>query len=93
MALSKTQEEEMYKAAIKSKESIEWIRERLEKGDKRLDGCDDRMDKTSEKLGCLEGEWKLLKGKLGLFVLILSAIFTAALHAIGWVIAHFGGKA
>ena len=88
MALSKTQEEEMYKAAIKSKESIEWIRERLENGDKRLDGCDDRIDKTKEKLSCLEGEWKLLKGKLSLFVLLLSGCFTAVLHAIGWILSH-----
>ena len=89
MALSQEQEERMYTASIKAEESISWMRERLEKGDDRLDNCDKRMDKSGERLSCLEGEWKLLKGKLGLFVLILSGCFTAVLHGIGWVVAHF----
>jgi hypothetical protein len=89
MSLSKEQEEEFRKLTIQSARDITWIRERLEHGDKRLDDCDDRMDKSSERLGDLEAEQKLLKGKLGFVVLILSVCFTAALHAIGWIVSHF----
>ena len=93
MGLTESKEEEMYTKTIETARDMTWFRERLEHGDERMNNCDKRMDLTSEKLSCLDGEWKLLKGKLGLFVLLLSAIFTAALHAIGWVVAHFGGKA
>ena len=92
MPLSKQQEEEMYGKTIKSARDITWIRERLEKGDERQDKCDERLDKSGKRLNDLETEQKLLKGKLGLVVLILSACFTAALHAIGWFVSHFGGK-
>lgn len=92
MGLSKEQEEEFRKLTIESARDISWIRERLEHGDKRLDNCVVRMDKASEQLGDLETEQKLLKGKLGFVVVILSICFTAALHAIGWVVSHFGGK-
>ena len=92
MGLSREQEEEFRKLTIQSATDITWIRERLEHGDKRLDDCDERMDKSSERLGDLEAEQKLLGGKLGFIVLGMSLCFTAALHAIGWVVSHFGGK-
>jgi len=93
MPLSEIKEEEMYVKTVETARDITWLRERLEHGDKRMDNCDKRMDESSEKLDVLETEQKLLKGKLGLVVLILSAIFTAALHAIGWVVSHLWGKA
>jgi hypothetical protein len=89
MAWSDEQKQEYYKVTTQSARDIKWIRERLEKGDKRLDDCDDRMDKSSEKLGELEAEQKLLTGKLGFVVVILSVCFTAAIHAIGWIVSHF----
>ena len=92
MALSEHQEAEMYGKTIKTARDITWIRERLEKGDKRLDNCDERMDKSGKRLNDLETEQKLLKGKLGMVVLILSACFTAALHGIGWLVSHLGGR-
>jgi len=92
MTLSDEQQERQYDDTLKTRRDLEWIRERLEKGDKRLDDCDERMDRSSEKLGDLESELKLLKGKLGLIVVILSVCFTAALHAVGWIISLFGGK-
>lgn len=89
MALSEAEEEEAYRKTIETARDITWLRERLEDGDERMNICDKRMDRTSDKLSVLEAEQKLLIGKLGLVVLGLSAIFTAALHVIGWVVAHF----
>ena len=92
MALSGLEEKEMYTKVVETARDITWLRERLEDGDTRMDNCDKRMDRSSKRLGILEAEQKLLKGKLGFFVLALSAIFTGALHAIGWVVAVLGGK-
>lgn len=89
MSLTDEKLDEMYDDILKTCRDMGWVRERLERGDKRLDNCDERMDKSSEKLGDLESELKLLNGKLGLIVVILSVCFTAALHAIGWIISHF----
>ena len=82
----------MYTKTIKTARDIQWLRERLEKGDARMDNCDKRITKTSDKLGCLEAEQKLLTGKLGIIVLFFSALFTGALHAIGWFVSIVGGK-
>jgi len=92
MAWTEEQKREFHRLTLQSARDITWIRERLEKGDKRLDDCDDRMDQSAEHLSDLEAEQKLLKGKLGFVVVILSVCFTAALHAIGWVVSLFGVK-
>jgi hypothetical protein len=89
MSLSKEREEEMYTKTIETARDITWLRDRLEKGDKRLDVFDTRIDECSDLLGSLEAEQKLLNGKLGFVVLILSVCFTAALHGIGWIVSHF----
>ena len=85
MPLSKDQEAEMYKKTLESSKSIEWIRERLEKGDERLDDCHDR-------LRLLEGEHLLLKGRLGAFILGLTFIVSLLVNGILWAFSHFGGK-
>ena len=92
MTLSDEQVGEMYTKTIEAARDVTWLCKRLEKGDERLDNCDDRMDKSHERLSALEAEQKLLKGKLGFVVVLLSVCFTAALHAIGWIVSHFGGK-
>jgi archaellum component FlaC len=92
MPLTDAEQRKMYDMVKKTDWTLDAIMGRLEKGDKRLDNCDDRMDRSSDKLGNLEGELKLLKGKLGFVVVILSVCFTAALHAVGWIISLFGGK-
>ena len=89
MTLSKEQEEEICRLTVQTARDITWIRARLERGDKRLDDCDDRIVRSSERLGDLEGEQKLLKGKLGAIVLFLSLIFTGLLHVMGWAVSHF----
>ena len=86
MSLSIEREEEMYTKTIETARDITWLCKRLEKGDTRLDIFDTRIDECSDLLGELEAEQKLLKGKLGVVVLILSVCFTAALHTIGWFV-------
>ena len=83
MPLSKQQEEEMYKNTLIACESINWIRERLDKGDVKLNS-------HCKRLLALEGDQILLKGKLGIIVVVLSLCFTAALHAIGWFVQVIG---
>ena len=83
MPLSEEQEEKMYDSALVACESLKWIRARLDKGDKKLADCD-------ERLGILEDERIVLKGKLGAIVIIMSVCFTAALHAIGWFVQMIG---
>ena len=85
MPLSKEQEIKMYDDTIATKTIVAQIEKRLEKGDERLDDC-------GKRLNDVESEQKLLKGKIGFIVLILSVCFTAALHAIGWIVSHFWGK-
>ena len=79
----------MYTKTIETARDITWLCKRLEKGDTRLDIVDTRIDECRDLLGELEAEQKLLKGKLGFVVLILSVCFTAALHAVGWILSHF----
>ena len=79
----------MYTKTIETARDITWLCKRLEKGDTRLDIFDTRIDECRDLLGELEAEQKLLKGKLGVVVLILSVCFTAALHAVGWILSHF----
>ena len=93
MGLTESKEEEMYVKTVETARDITWLRERSERRDKRMDNCDALMTESRERICDLETEQKLLKGKLGFVVLGLSAIFTAALHAIGWIISHLGGKA
>ena len=81
MGLSKEQEEKMYDNTLTACESISWIKERLEKGDETLGD-------HAKRLRSLESNQKLLNGKLGWIVLGMSICFTAALHAVGWIVSH-----
>ena len=83
MPLSEEQEEKMYDSTLIACESLKWIRARLDKGDVKLADCD-------ERLGVLEDERILLKGKLGIIVVVMSVCFTAALHTIGWFVQIIG---
>lgn len=82
MALSEEEEREMYTKVLKSDWTLDLVKERLEKGDETLGNHEGR-------LGTLEGDQKLLRGKLGFIVLGMSVCFTAALHVIGWIVSHF----
>lgn len=82
MALSEEEEREMYTKVLKTDWTLGIVKERLEKGDKTL--CS-----HAKRLRTLEGDQKLLSGKLGLIVLGMSICFTAALHAVGWIVSHF----
>jgi hypothetical protein len=85
MALSIEQEEKMYECTVKACESITWIKTRLDKGDKRLDDCANRVTE-------LEKEHSLLKGKLGAFVLGLTFIVSLLVNIGLWVWSHIGSK-
>ena len=85
MALSKQQEEEMYANTLAACTSITWIKERLEKGDKRLDDCNARLND-------LEIEHSMLKGRLGAFILGLTFIVSLLVNGVLWAYSHFGGK-
>lgn len=81
MSLSEEEERKMYDDVLKSAWTLDQMKERLEKGDERLGDHEGR-------LFALEGDQKLLRGKLGFIVLGMSVCFTAALHAVGWVVSH-----
>lgn len=82
MPLSEKEKREMYLDIRKCAWTMSQVKERLEKGDEALDNHEGR-------LVSLEVDQKLLSGKLGLIVLGMSICFTAALHAIGWLVSHF----
>jgi hypothetical protein len=85
MPLTEEEERQMYNDTLKCAWTMTQVKERLEKGDETLDD-------HAKRLHSLESNQKLLNGKLGWIVLGMSVCFTAALHAIGWVISHLGGK-
>jgi hypothetical protein len=85
MALSKQQEEEMYAGTLKACESITWIRERLEAGDRAL-------EKHAKRIRDLETEHSLLKGRLGAFILGLTFIVSLLVNGVLWAFSHFGSK-
>ncbi len=82
MPLTEEEEREMYLNINKCAWTMTQVKERLEKGDGTLDNHEGR-------LVSLEVDQKLLSGKLGWIVLGMSICFTAALHAISWVVSHF----
>lgn len=82
MPLTEEEQRRMYNDTLKCAWTMTQVKERLEKGDETLDD-------HSERIRSLEGDQKLLSGKLGIIVLGMSICFTAALHAIGWIISHF----
>ena len=84
MGLSKEQEEEMYANTLTACNSITWIKERLEKGDKRLDDCNKRLND-------IEIEHSMLKGRLGAFILGLTFIVSLLVNGILWAWSHLGG--
>lgn len=81
MTLSEEEEREMYTKVLKTDWTLDIVKGRLEKGD-------ETMGDHTERLCTLEGDQKLLKGKLGFIVLVMSICFTAALHAVGWIVSH-----
>ena len=82
MPLTEEEERKMYDDVLKTSWTLDIVKERLEKGDETLD------DHT-ERLRTLEGDQKLLNGKLGIIVLLASICFTAVLHVVGWLVSHF----
>jgi hypothetical protein len=82
MSLTEEEERKMYDDVLKSAWTLDQVKERLEKGD-------DTLDDHAKRLSTLEGDQKLLRGKLGFIVLGMSVCFTATLHAIGWIASHF----
>ena len=85
MPLTEEEERQMYNDTLKCAWTMDRVKERLEKGDGTLDNHEGR-------LATLEGDQKLLSGKLGFIVVGMSICFTVALHTIGWIISHLGGK-
>jgi hypothetical protein len=83
MPLTEEEERQMYNDIQKCAWTMDQVMKRLEKGDGALEDHDGR-------LVSLEVDRKLLNGKLGWIVLGMSLCFTAALHAIGWIVSHFG---
>ena len=81
MPLTEEEERQMYNDTLKCAWTMDQVKERLEKGDEALDDHEGR-------LVTLEVDQKLLSGKLGIIVLGMSICFTAALHAIGWIVSH-----
>ena len=82
MPLTEEEERQMYLNINKCAWTMDRVEARLEKGDGTLGNHEGR-------LVSLEVEKELLNGKLGWIVLGMSICFTAALHAIGWVVSHF----
>jgi hypothetical protein len=82
MPLSEKEQREMYNDIQKCAWTMDQVKERLEKGDESLDNHEGRLIS-------LEVDRKILNGKLGWIVLGMSVCFTAALHAIGWIVSHF----
>lgn len=82
MPLTEEEERKMYNNVLKTGWTLDQVKERLEKGDETLGDHEDR-------LVSLEGDQKLLSGKMGMIVLGMSVCFTAALHAVGWILSHF----
>lgn len=82
MQLSEEEEREMYNDLQKCAWTMDQVMKRLEKGDVALSGHDSH-------LVSLEVDRKLLNGKLGWIVLGMSICFTAAVHAVGWLVSHF----
>jgi hypothetical protein len=85
MPLTEEEQRRMYNDTLKCAWTMTQVKERLEKGDAALGNHEGR-------LVSLEVDQKLLSGKLGWIVLGMSLCFTAALHAIGWIVSHFWGK-
>ena len=85
MTLTEKEERVMYTKVLKTDWTLDLVKERLEKGD----AC---LDDHAKRLRTLESDQKLLRGKLGCIILGASICFTAALHAIGWLVSHLGGK-
>ena len=81
MPLTEEEERQMYNDTLKCAWTMTQVKERLEKGDEALDDHEGR-------LVSLEVDQKLLSGKLGIIILGMSICFTAALHAIGWIVSH-----
>ena len=81
MPLSEKQLEELYKKTIENHRDIHWIREDLEKGGKLF-------TKHEKRIGKVEKEQSLLKGKIGAFILFLTLCGTIMIQGIGWVISH-----
>jgi len=81
MPLSDQQLEEMHEKVIQDNTNITWIREDLERGGKKFKEHDKRIGK-------IEGEQALLKGKLGAFVLFLTLCGTIMVQGIGWLLSH-----
>jgi hypothetical protein len=82
MPLTEEEQRKMYDMVLKSDWTLDAILGRLQKGDEALGDHE-------ERLVSLETDQKLLNGKMGFIVLGMSVCFTAALHAIGWVVSHF----
>lgn len=85
MPLTEEEERKMYTETLKCAWTLDRVEAQLEKGDEKFGDHESRLIS-------LEGDQKLLSGKLGFIVLGLSVCFTAALHAIGWLVSYFGGK-
>ena len=81
MTLSDEQQEEMYADTLKTRQDMEWVRERLEKGEVAFNEC-------KKRLRSLEQDQIKLDGKLGLIILAVSGCFTAVLHTVGWIVSH-----
>ena len=85
MTLSEQQEEEMYRVTIRTAAIVEQTQERLEKGDRRLEDCTERLNE-------LESEHSILKGRLGAFILGLTFIVSLLVNGVLWAWTHLGGK-
>jgi hypothetical protein len=82
MPLTEKEQREMYTDIQRCAWTMDQVKARLEKGDESLDNHEGRLIS-------LEVDRKILNGKLGWIVLGMSLCFTAALHAIGWIVSHF----
>ena len=85
MALSPEQEGQMYRDTIATKTIVSEMKERFEKGDKKIEKC-------NERLNDLEIEHSLLKGKLGAFILGLTFIVSLLVNGVLWAWSHLQGK-
>jgi len=82
MSLSNEQLEEMHDKVIQDNTNIIWIRDQLEKGNKKFEEHDRRIDK-------IEREQSFLKGKIGAFVLFLTLCGTIMIQSVGWIVSRF----
>jgi pyruvate/2-oxoacid:ferredoxin oxidoreductase alpha subunit len=75
---------EMSKLVTTCTANMEWIKERLEKGDTSFAAFDARLIS-------LEKEHSLMKGKLGAFILGLTFFVTLVINGILWGASHLSG--